>query len=117
MTILVLEDDQLVLDVFESLLRVRGHHVLAASDPAEAASLLARHGRPPDALLVDVALSGESGIAYARQLRDTYPSLAVVLTTGFPNQEPIAMRSGLGPLLRKPFRAEELFAVIDGLKR
>ena len=113
MTILIVEDDPLVLDVFESMLRSQGHDIIAAHDPATAWTLLDEGGRDPDVLLVDVALAGASGIDYANDLRAKYPTVGVVFTTGFPHREAPARRSGMGEVLRKPFRPHQLFALID----
>ena len=113
MTILVVDDDPLVLNVLESLLKTQGHDVIAAPDPSVAATLLAQTKQPPDVLLVDVALSGVSGIDYAADMRGKYPGLAIVFTTGFAHLEAPARRRGMGEILRKPFRPRELFDIIE----
>lgn len=74
-------------------------------------------GRIPDVALVDVALAGASGIDYATELRAKYPTVGVVFTTGFAHREAPARRSGMGEVLRKPFRPNELFAVIERAAR
>ena len=113
MTILVVDDDTLVLDVLASLLKTQGHAVLAAPDPSAAATLVARAAQPPDLLLVDVALPGISGIDYAADMRRQYPGLAIVFTTGFAHLEAPARRRGMGEILRKPFRPRELFDIVE----
>lgn len=112
MTILVVDDDTLVLGVFESMLKSQGHEILAATDPETAMTLLEQHGKSPDVLLVDVALEGASGIDFAAAIRAEYPSIGVVFTTGFAHREPLARRAGIGEILKKPFRPQQLFDVI-----
>lgn len=112
MTILVVDDDTLVLDVFESMLKSQGHHILAATDPATAMTLVEEYGKSPDVLLVDVALEGASGIDFAEAVRAEFPSIGVVFTTGFAHREPMARRAGIGEVLRKPFRPQQLFDII-----
>ena len=112
MTILVVDDDTLVLGVFESMLKSQGHEILAATDPETAMTLLHEHGKSPDVLLVDVALEGASGIDFAAAIRAEYPSIGVVFTTGFAHREPLARRAGIGEILKKPFRPQQLFDVI-----
>lgn len=112
LTILVVDDDTLVLDVFESMLKSQGHNVLAAADPATAMTLVEEYGRSPDVLLVDVALAGASGIDFAEAVRVRFPSIGVVFTTGFAHREPMARRAGIGEVLRKPFRPQQLFDII-----
>jgi CheY-like chemotaxis protein len=112
-TVLVLHSDALVLLAVESMLASNGYGVLSASDPAAAATHIVTHGRAPDVLLTDVTLRGTSGIEYARSLRARYPSVAVVLTTELPHCAAQARESGIGEVLRRPFRAADLFAAIE----
>ena len=113
MTILVLEDDSSVLSLVERLLTAKGHTVLIARDPDDAAVVLARHGKPPDLLLSDIMLGGQPGVEYARSLQQTHPPLKVVFMTGLAHRAPAALRTGLGPVLHKPFGADELYRIID----
>ena len=113
MTILVLEDDATVLTLVERLLTARGHTVLTANDPHDADFILSEHGAPPDLLLADIVLGGQLGTDYARTLKQKHPALKIVFMTGLAHRAPTALRSGLGPVLHKPFRAEELYRVIN----
>ena len=113
MTILIIEDDSSVLSLVERLLTAKGHTVLSARDPVDAAAVLARHGTPPDMLLADILLGGQTGVEYARTLKETYPALKVIFMTGLTHRAPAALRTGLGPVLHKPFGADELYRIID----
>jgi len=113
-TILVVEDDPAILALVDRLLTSRGHTVLTANDPDDAAFVLAEHGRAPDMLLTDLVLAGQSGLDYARSLKKTYPSMKVAFMTGWAHRAPQAQRSGLGPVLHKPFTARELYEIVEG---
>ena len=113
MTILVIEDDSSVLTLVERLLTAKGHKVLAARDPRDAAVVLAQHDSAPDMLLADIMLGGQPGVEYARTLQQTYPSLKIIFMTGLAHRAPAALRSGLGPVLHKPFGADELYRIVD----
>jgi DNA-binding response OmpR family regulator len=89
MTVLVVEDDS---------------NVLAAEDPDQARFVLAEHGGKADVLLVDIVLPGSNGLDFARAAKEQNPS-----------RPPAVLRSGLGPLLRKPFTSEELLKTFDSL--
>lgn len=115
MTILIVEDQEDVRTLLDRLLSAKGHIVLTAPDPDAAASAIAEHGGPPDVLLIDIILAGRSGVDYARSVKAIYPSLKIVFMTGWPHREPSALRSGLGPVLRKPFTAQELYDTIEGV--
>ena len=96
----------------ERLLTGKGHTVLSAHDPDDAALVLAKHGKPPDLLLSDIMLGGQLGVEYARSLKESHPPLKVVFMTGLSHRAPAALRAGLGPVLHKPFGADELLRVI-----
>ena len=113
MTILVIEDDSSVLSLVERLLTAKGHTVLAAHDPDDATSVLARHSVSPDLLLADIMLGGQTGVDYARSLKTIHPALKVVFMTGLAHRAPAALRTGLGPVIHKPFGADELYRVIE----
>lgn len=113
MTILVVDDDSAVLAVVERFLTRRGHTVLAASDPDDARFVIAEHGRPPDVLLVDIVLADRSGIDYARSMRTEHRELKTVLMTGWSHRAPAGLRSGIGPVLHKPFTAQQLYDAIE----
>jgi len=113
MTILVIDDNENVLNVVERLLSTRGHTVLTASDGVGAESVIQEHGHSPDLLVVDVVLSGEDGIGCARELRAEHGAMKVVFMTGTEKWVPRALRTGFGPVLRKPFTGKDLHKAID----
>jgi DNA-binding response OmpR family regulator len=115
MTVLVVEDESNVLAFIDRMLTQNGHTVLAAEDPDHARSLLAEQGGKADLLLVDIVLPGSNGLDFARGAKEQNPSLKVVFMTGLVHRSPPVLRSGLGPLLRKPFTSEELLKTIDSL--
>jgi two-component system OmpR family response regulator len=104
MTVLVVEDDSNVLAFIDRMLTQNGHTVLAAEDPDQARFVLAEHGGKADVLLVDIVLPGSNGLDFARAAKERNPS-----------RLPAVLRSGLGPVLRKPFTSEELLKTIDSL--
>jgi CheY-like chemotaxis protein len=112
-TILVIEDNPQVLSVVERFLSAAGHVVLTAHDAAEADFALEDHAGAPDVLLADIILAADTGIDYARTLKRRFPALKVVFMTGLAHRAPAALRSGLGPVLHKPFSKEDLLRMIS----
>jgi DNA-binding response OmpR family regulator len=112
MTVLVVEDDPNVLAFIDRMLTQCGHTVLAAEDPDHARFVLAEHGSPPDVLLCDIVLPGANGLDFARVFKKENPAVKIVFMTGLIHQSPKVLRSGLGPVLHKPFTSEELLKVI-----
>src|SRR2546430_8396654 len=81
--ILIVEDDEQVRVLAESLLRDAGYGVLAAS-ALEGAQALLNSNQLIDLLFVDVNLGGdlEAGLRIAQNARERRPFLSVVYTTG-----------------------------------
>ncbi len=118
--ILVVEDEPQVLQLVASQLLGLGYEVTAVSTARDALGLLEEAG-PFDVLFTDVVLpQGMSGVELAREACRLYPSLKVLLTSGY-SEEAFEQygRPNEGTLvLRKPYRraelAEMLRQVLDG---
>jgi DNA-binding response OmpR family regulator len=115
MTVLILEDDATVLAFIDRALTQQGHTVLVAEDPDHARFVTAEHGGTIDLLLVDIVLPGSNGLDYARTAKAANPSLKIMFMTGMMHRSPAVLRSGLGPVLHKPFTVEELVKAIGRL--
>jgi|SRR5665213_764802 len=81
--VLIVEDDQQVRVLAESVLQDAGHTVLAATGVEGAQALLDAH-QQIDVLFIDVCLGGdiEAGLRVAQQAKATMPKLSVLYTTG-----------------------------------
>lgn len=81
MKILIVEDELLIARVYAIHLKSAGHTVLGSvTHPDPARELISKE--LPDALVLDINLKGGAdGIAFARELRETY-SFPILFTTG-----------------------------------
>ena len=107
--VLLVEDDAAVRTVTEGLLSDLGCQVEGVSDGPSALTRI-QAGDRFDLLISDIVMpGGMSGVDLARAAQARAPNLPIVLTTGYGGE-----RLGDGaatlawPLLRKPFRAEQL---------
>jgi DNA-binding NtrC family response regulator len=112
-TLLLVDDDRLVLDAMSSWLRTQGYDVLAASGCQAAFSQLAE--RHVDLVLADIRLADGDGFEILAHCRRQYPQTTVVLITGYATVETgiEALRAGAFDLLTKPLIDEELNMAID----
>jgi CheY-like chemotaxis protein len=101
-TILVVDDDPLVLDYASNVLEDCGYRVLSAPDGA-AALLLLRNHAPIDLLFTDVVMPGLDGVEVARRACRENPGLKVLFTSGY-----AANVIPAGRLLQKPYRPHQL---------
>ena len=119
-TVLVVEDEPVVLTLACRVLRRFGYDVLEAADPDQAVRLSHRTDGPIHLLLTDVVMPGASGHTLSRQLSLERPALKVLYMSGYTDNA-IVHHGVLDPgavLLEKPFSAEGLARkvreVLDG---
>ncbi|UEM01638.1 response regulator [Skermanella rosea] len=108
-TILVVEDNDDVCHVAETHLRDLGYNVMSARSGEEALDLLDDRDAV-DLLFTDLVMpGGMNGLVLARRVRDRFPGVPVLLTTGYTDEAavPGADRSGMD-ILNKPYRRGDL---------
>jgi DNA-binding NtrC family response regulator len=112
-TLLLVDDDRLVLDAMASWLRQQGHEVLTATGRGPALAELER--QPVDLVLADVRLGDGDGFEILAHCRQHHPQATVILITGYATVETgiEALRAGAFDLLTKPLIDEELSMAID----
>jgi signal transduction histidine kinase len=108
-TILVVEDNELVLEFAVSSITQLGYRVLLAADARAALDIVAT-GEPIDLLFTDIVLPNRmSGVELAREARRLRPGLRVLVTSGFAaHARGAAFAEREFPLLPKPYRYEDL---------
>jgi DNA-binding NtrC family response regulator len=117
-TILVVDDEEIMREVLETLLRREGYEVRLASSGEEGLELA--RAMPFDAALVDIMMPGIDGIATLDELKRIDEDLAVIIITAYASIESAisAMKSGAFDYITKPFKNEEVLVVIrNGLER
>ncbi|WP_169977810.1 response regulator [Tautonia rosea] len=78
-TLLIVEDDRSLLEVWKTIFSTRGWHVSSATTLAEG---LAHLDPPPDYVILDLELPDGSGEAILRQIRELGLKTRVAVTTG-----------------------------------
>ncbi|MDR3507167.1 MAG: ATP-binding protein [Caulobacteraceae bacterium] len=113
-TVLLVEDDEAVRALTESLLSECGYRVTTASDGPQALSML-RRGEVVSLLLSDVVMpGGMSGVDLAMSAAELMPKLPIVLMTGYAAGRLAELTPATDwPVLRKPFQVEELAAAVQ----
>lgn len=108
-TILIVEDNEMVLDVAVEIITELGYRILIAADAGAALDMIAR-GKPIDLLFSDVVMPHKiNGIELAREARRLRPGLAVLLTTGYPLlDDDTQADKGEFLSIMKPYRRPEL---------
>lgn len=82
-TILLVEDEAMILNFCEKTLKKLGYHVLKADSPNQALSIANRHGSKIDLLLTDVIMAKMTGKELADALQRDFPSLKIIYMSGY----------------------------------
>lgn len=110
--ILVVDDEPLLRHAMARGLEQRGYKVSDAADAGEALAIL--DDAQPALLLSDVRMPGMDGVELARQARARYPSLPILLVSGFADEAARVAVPGLQVgFVPKPFSLKRLGDEVD----
>src|SRR3989442_11556275 len=111
-TILVVDDEEIMREILETLLTREGYDVRVASSGAEGLELA--RSLPFDAAIVDIMMPGLDGIATLDELKRIDEDLAVIIITAYASVESAisAMKAGAFDYITKPFKNDEVLVVV-----
>src|SRR5205814_5301571 len=110
--ILVVDDEEIMREILETLLGRVGYAVRTAASGTEGLELA--RTLPFDAALVDIMMPGIDGIATLDELKRIDEDLAVIIITAYASVGSAisAMKSGAFEYISKPFKNEEVLVVV-----
>ena len=97
LTLLVVDDHEVVRQGLVSLLGRRPEFQVVAEAGSVAESLEAARRFEPDLVIMDVRLPDGSGIEACRDIRAEFPSTRVVMLTSYPDEEAVIAAIVAGP--------------------
>ena len=114
MRILIVDDEEVLREVLDAVLRREGFDVVMASSGEEALSILDEDDAI-DLAIVDIMLPGISGIDTLRAVRIANPNLPVIVITAFSSIDGAieAMKHGAFHYIPKPFKNEEVVLTVN----
>jgi two-component system, cell cycle sensor histidine kinase and response regulator CckA len=108
-TILVVDDEPVVLETVRDGLTAHGYQVLTAGGGEEALQTAQAHQGAIALALVDVIMPGMSGPEVAQRLHASRPDLKILFMSGFSTEVVVVHGLDSGdPLLVKPFSLDTL---------
>ena len=110
--ILVVDDEEIMRDILETLLTREGYTVRLASSGEEGLELA--RAMPFDAAIVDIMMPGIDGIATLDELKRIDEDLAVLIITAYASVGSAisAMKAGAFDYVTKPFKNDEVLVVV-----
>jgi DNA-binding NtrC family response regulator len=111
-SILVIDDEEIMREILETLLTREGYNVRLASGGAEGLELA--RSLPFDAVIVDMMMPGMDGLAVLEELRKQDEELPVIMITAYASMENAiaAMKRGAFDYITKPFKNDEVLVVL-----
>jgi signal transduction histidine kinase/CheY-like chemotaxis protein len=113
-TVLVVEDEAPLRQLAVRILTGRGYTVLDAASGNDALATARAHPKRIDLLLTDVVMPGMGGRELAERLVAEMPSVRVLYTSGYTDDDIVryGVTEGDAPFLPKPFTPDELAAAV-----
>ncbi len=111
--ILVVDDESLVRRALKRLLERDGHTCTLAEGAREAYDIARRADPPFEVALVDLSMPEISGREAASELKRGYPSMRVVLMSGYSASDIGTLDPGPDGFLGKPVEVSQLRACLE----
>lgn len=111
--ILLVDDDEAFTMVLSRALLRRGHHTLIATHVAQAITLCEEHYF--DKAIIDLKMSGPSGLTLIPELKNRQENIGIVMLTGYSSVATAVEAVKLGAInyLCKPARTDEILAAFE----
>ena len=111
-SILVIDDEEIMREILETLLAREGYTVRLATNGTEGMELA--RSLPFDAVIVDMMMPGMDGLQVLEELHKQDEELPVIMITAFASMENAisAMKKGAFDYITKPFKHDEVLVVL-----
>ena len=109
-TILLVEDEDLVLQVGQALLERLGYRVIVAKDGKQAVDTTVKKKDAIDLVILDLIMPKMGGDKAFDLIREIQPAMPVILSSGYSinDQATAIMQRGCNEFIQKPFTISEL---------
>ena len=111
LSVLLVDDEEIVRTATAEMIRDLGHDVLEASGGGEALSML-REGLSVDVVVTDYMMPGMDGGTMSARIANSWPNIRVLLITGYTGPAENILHL---PRLAKPFGQSEISGALAGL--
>ncbi len=116
-SVLVVDDDEMIREILHDFLVRAGYEAEAA--PSGELALAALLRQPRDLVVTDVMMPGMDGLEVLRRVKENWPETEVIVVTGYASLENgvRAMKEGAYDFLIKPVKLAQFDAVLDRCAR
>jgi len=116
-TVLLVDDEEMILDVGRMMLEKLGYRVVTAGSGTEAIDLFENERKEIDLVILDMIMPGMGGGETYDQLKAIDPDVTVLLSSGYSinGQAKEIMDRGCSGFIQKPFAMDELSRKVKGV--
>jgi len=112
-TILIVDDEYMVVNVLEKILMKKGFNVRTARNGQAAKEFL--YSEPIDVILSDIIMPDMDGFELLQYVKEIFPAVPVIMMTGKGDADMVRKATQLGAdeYITKPIKGDELSLVIE----
>ena len=109
-TILLVDDEDIILDVGQAMLKELGYRVVISKSGSEAIEKITDFGNEIDLVIIDLVMPGMDGGKTFDRIREIHPQMPVLLSSGYAvnRQATEILQRGCNGFIQKPFNIAEL---------
>jgi CheY-like chemotaxis protein len=116
-TILLIDDEEMIIDTGEELLKELGYRVLVAKSGLEAIEVYNNNHKTIDLVIMDMIMPGMGGGEAYDRLKKINPEVKVLLSSGYSinGQATRILNRGCDGFIQKPFNMKQLSEKIHSI--
>jgi PAS domain S-box-containing protein len=113
-TILLVEDEDVLMDMLSMVLESQGYTILKAWDGKQAVELYHKNHQEIDLVVTDMGLPEMTGKDEFKELKKINPNVKVILASGFlePEIKTELLNAGANSFIQKPYNAKAILKII-----
>ncbi len=111
-TLLIVDDEPMLLDLLRDILEPKGYHVLVAATPRDALEYIEAVGDKIDLVISDNMMPAMTGKELAREIRNRYPGMRILVCSGFSptSESDLGQIDYVSSYVQKPYQRRDLLA-------
>ena len=116
-TVLLVDDEKMVLEVGKAILQRLGHEVVTAESGEEALDQFTAHRDAIGCVVLDLTMPGMDGKETFERLREVAPQLPIIIASGL-SADQVASQFSSAPetaVIQKPYQVADLSATIESI--
>ena len=116
-TVLIVDDEDVVLDVEGLMLKKMGFNILKANSSAKACRLYKNKKDDIDLVVLDMIMPGDNGAVTYKKLKTINPGIKVLISSGFWKDLNVRsiLKDGKNSFIQKPFKFAEFNKKINSI--